>query len=152
MEHRIQGAYTALDMDALYKAYGRVLKTRVSLQNERRQLEMSGVNSVRGACPPPHPILLPSRLLFLCDPSNPLTAGGLLVERSWRRQTHTNPHATKIAKSLTSREREHSKDSRDKREREETSLLIYALLISTWLWRGKWRAGRRRPFFKRSVC
>jgi hypothetical protein len=52
MEHRIQGAYTALDMGALYKAYGRVLKTRVSLQNERRQLEMSGVNSVRGACPP----------------------------------------------------------------------------------------------------
>ena len=53
MEHRIQGAYTALDMGALYKAYGRVLKTRVSLQNERRQLEMSGVNSVRGACPRP---------------------------------------------------------------------------------------------------
>ena len=57
MEHRIQGAYTALDMGALYKAYGRVLKTRVSLQNERRQLEMSGVNSVRGAWlkPPGNP-------------------------------------------------------------------------------------------------
>jgi hypothetical protein len=52
MEHRIQGAYTALDMGALYKAYGRVLKTRVSLQNERSQLEMSGVNSVRGAWRP----------------------------------------------------------------------------------------------------
>ena len=125
MEHRIQRAYTALDMGALYpslaplplsvsgnatrhkeKAYGRVLKTRVSevwrqtvLRDSPRVTDIGPPQGRRttislGICSPQHPICVASRPI-----RHTIFSGfALKIRTSFR---HRNPDPTECPKHNT---------------------------------------------------